>query len=94
MSSAVTRDRHQMVLLLTGGFDAEAFWATRVYKKWVVEIRAATGRQRLLQTLYVGARTKDAAQRTALANTSVRTSRVAVARLATPRDLGAHAAAD
>lgn len=71
-------------------FDAEKYWATREYKKWVVFVYKVSGYGKMGkgEKLYVRARTQGAAVRTAMANSCLGGRRSASARLANPWDLG------
>lgn len=71
-------------------FDAEAYWADKETKKWVVFIqnRARQKKDKVTDIKIVGARTKTGAVKTARANSFMRGRVVCSARLATPADLG------
>jgi hypothetical protein len=80
--------RNQLAISLNSGFDAIAYWSRFEFKKWTVELRTTTGRESLIKTIYVRARSRQGAERTARHNANIRSKFSVVARLATPRDLG------
>lgn len=78
--------------------EANAYWADRDFKKWVVRLSKGTGRRADAVTLYVGAATKDRAikagrEGAVLMGRSWARKATAQTRLATYRDLGAERAA-
>lgn len=75
-------------------FDAEAYWAQRTHKKWVVHLTKIRGYSKPVDsdTKLVSAKTMQGAIDTARYHTTL-TGRIrASARLATPTDLGAQEA--
>lgn len=66
-------------------FDAEAYWAQREKKIFVVSLSKGKAQR---DTKYVRARSRDGAISTALLHTSVKRPSLVTARLATPWDLG------
>ncbi len=73
-------------------FDAKAFWATRLYKSWVIHLTATVGRgrhkSRTHHVMYVRAKDSAGAIRTAKENTFLKGRLSGSCRLATPEDLG------
>ncbi len=70
------------------GFDAEAYWSTREYKKWVVYLQKGNGKKAQRDIMIVQARTEARAIKCAQRH-SLLTGRVyGTARLARPGDLG------
>ena len=69
---------------LPGIFDAEAYWADRLYKKWVVEFTSTSGRT---DTCIACSATADGAIRQARSSTTMRGRIKVSARLAHPEDL-------
>lgn len=65
-------------------FDANAYWANKPMKKWVVNLYHGSRRDERL----VSASTPEGALRTAKANSTISLKAKGVARLATPEDLG------
>jgi hypothetical protein len=80
--------QRELRLLVDGGFDAQAYWADKPYKKWIVVVGRWKGSRFVGQTMHVGASTRDRAEQTALANVTGTKKLEARARLATPNDLG------
>jgi hypothetical protein len=77
-----------MSQLFLDGFDAEAYWAGREHKKWVITLERGSGKKSVRDRILVSARTEDRAIATARKH-SLLTGRVyATARLAHPWDLG------
>ncbi len=74
--------------------EANAYWADREYKKWVVRLNRGSGRRAQSVTVYVGAGNKDQATRVGrgaavLMGHGWARQACAHTRLATYRDLGA-----
>lgn len=71
-------------------FNAEAYWAGKPHKKWVVFVSKVRGHGKPVKTekLYVGAQNYESACRTAKANSMLTGRITTVARLAHPADLG------
>lgn len=69
---------------LPGIFDAQAYWADRPYKKWVVQFTNTFGRT---DTCIACSATEDGAIRQARSSTTMRGRLTVHARLAHPEDL-------
>lgn len=69
-------------------FDADAYWASREWKKWVVDLESGPRRKPRRETRYICARTHERAVACAKGETFMTRPRVVWVRLATPRDLG------
>jgi hypothetical protein len=70
--------------------DAHAYWATREWKTFAVDLVAGSGpKRKVIHTMYVRARDEDGARMCARENDVARTLKLAyVPRLAGPRELG------
>ena len=70
--------------------DAHAYWATREWKTFAVDLVAGSGpKRKVIHTMYVRARDEDGARMCAGENDVARTPKLAyVPRLAGPRELG------
>lgn len=73
-------------------FDADQYWSSREFKKWVVYVTKCRGYGRAVkqETRYVRARTREGACRTAIFYSTFTGQVTAVARLANPWDIGCH----
>jgi hypothetical protein len=70
------------------GFDAEAYWATREFKKWVVCLTKGNGKKAQRDYIIVQARTEEKAIKCAKRHTMLKGNVGAFAWLARPGDLG------
>lgn len=80
----------QVRLLFGDEADAHAYWATREWKTYAVDLVAGTGKKRkIIHTMYVRARDEEGARMCARENDVCRTPKpVYLPRLAGPRELG------
>jgi len=77
-----------MIQSCIDGFDAEAYWATRKYKKWVVYLQKGNGKKAQKDMFIIQARTEERAIKCAKNHSLLKGCVHGSARLARPSDLG------